>query len=161
MRAISGRRGADGAGIRARLGLGDRHRRPTPGVFRPLLRRAYRGDSGIAEPLSRQCEQQPDIAATQFHRAQDGREIGVAGRPAVASRAFGAATACRAGPQATGLGCGLQQVGDEVEFLGPGVFGTVIAPREPKNLVGDGRRGIECRADAGRDFEGDHGRFTP
>ena len=135
--------GADRGRVRARLGLGDRHRGPLAAVALELLVVGDRGDRRVAEALAGHRQQQADVAPAQLHDRQRGREVArrscvpsacAVGRRRWPPRRAGRARA--AGPAA--LVHALDQGGEHVELLRVRVLLAVVLARD--------RAGRRCSA---------------
>ena len=88
--AVELRGGADRGRVRARLRLGDRHRRPLAVVALELLVVGDRRDRRVAEALARHREQQADVAPAQLDDAEHGRQVRAVAVAAVAVLGRGA-----------------------------------------------------------------------
>ncbi len=129
--------GANRGGVRAGLGLGDRHRGPAAVEALQLLLVGDGGDRGVAEALARHREQQPDVAPAQLHDAEHRRHVRAVAVGAVA----GLRVAAHAGGAGAGVAAGVHAVdhrGEHVELLGVLVLGEVVLARDrTEDLGGD------------------------
>ena len=160
--AVLDRGGADLGGVGAELRLGDRHPGPDTVEALELLVVGDRGDRGVAEPLARHREQQPDVAPAHLGDRHDRSEVGAVLDRGVAvvlvpSDAGGARTLAR-----PGLREAVDHGGEHVELLGVLVLRQVVLARDRpqhvhRDLVGLADQGLELLGV----FEVDHGFRVP
>ncbi|MNF68347.1 hypothetical protein D3C84_502010 [compost metagenome] len=139
--AILDGRGADGRRIRTAARLGDRHGRPGAFEARELLLVGHGGDGGIAQPLARHGQQQPDIAPAEFHHPQQRGQVA-----AITHALLGRRTALAGGTGADGLrGAGvhpIQQGRQQVQLAWIGMFGLVVLARQGTEVLGSHLMGL-------------------